>query len=250
MLSTGRARDVLRAEGQGRLLRGTRAKRNLWLSFWRGSDPARRSRRVTTPVPSLARRALAEGIGTFALVFAGCGAIVTDSERHGALGVVGVGLVFFLVLLAAIAALGHVSGAHFNPGVSLSFLLTRHLPGRDLAAYVIAQLIAHHLNGDLVEAVATVLGLLKGTYGLAVVCPLFPGVVVGARLGSPLVLGLGDGENYLASDSSAFVGRTDRVVYLQDRQLCVVEADWEWECADDTGHADDRAAERREHGYW
>jgi aquaporin NIP len=89
--------------------------------------------------PSLGRRAAAEAIGTFALVFAGCGAIVTDAERGGALGVVGVGLVFFLVLVAAIAALGHVSGAHFNPGVSLSFFLTRHLPARDLGAFWAAQ---------------------------------------------------------------------------------------------------------------
>ena len=97
---------------------------------------------MTAERPTLLRRAAAEGIGTFALVFAGCGAIVTDSQRHGALGVAGIGLVFFLVLLAAIAALGHVSGAHFNPGVSLSFFLTRHLPGRDLAAYVAAQVAA------------------------------------------------------------------------------------------------------------
>lgn len=89
--------------------------------------------------PGLLRRAAAEAIGTFALVLGGCGAIVTDSQQHGALGVVGVGLVFFLVLLAAIAALGHISGAHFNPGVSLSFFLTRHLPARDLAAYWVAQ---------------------------------------------------------------------------------------------------------------
>jgi MIP family channel proteins len=89
--------------------------------------------------PSLGRRAAAEAIGTFALVFAGCGAVVTNFERHGALGVVGIGLVFFLVLLAAIGALGHVSGAHFNPGVSLSFFLTRHLPARDLVAYWAAQ---------------------------------------------------------------------------------------------------------------
>jgi aquaporin NIP len=89
--------------------------------------------------PTLVRRAVAEAIGTFALVFAGCGAVVTDAQRHGALGVVGVGLVFFLVLLAAIASLGHVSGAHFNPGVSLSFFLTRHLPARDLFAYWAAQ---------------------------------------------------------------------------------------------------------------
>jgi len=88
---------------------------------------------------ALLRRATAEGLGTFALVFAGCGAIVTDA-RTGDLGAVGIGLVFFLVLLAAIASLGHISGAHFNPGVSLSFFLTRHLPARDLGAYWAAQL--------------------------------------------------------------------------------------------------------------
>ena len=94
-----------------------------------------------TSRPGLAQRAAAEAVGTFSLVLAGCGAIVTDHLRHGALGVVGIGLVFFLVLLAAIAALGHVSGAHFNPGVSLGFFLTRHLPARDLGTYVTAQLI-------------------------------------------------------------------------------------------------------------
>jgi aquaporin NIP len=103
--------------------------------------------------PSLGRRAVAEAIGTFALVFAGCGAIVTDAERDGALGVVGVGLVFFLVLLAAIASLGHVSGAHFNPGVSLSFFLTRHLPARDLGAYWVAQAIGGVVAALLLLAV-------------------------------------------------------------------------------------------------
>jgi aquaporin NIP len=103
--------------------------------------------------PALVRRAAAEGIGTFALVFAGCGAIVTDAERDGALGVVGVGLVFFLVLLAAIAALGHISGAHFNPGVSLSFFLTRHLPARDLAAFWAGQFLGATAAGLLLLAV-------------------------------------------------------------------------------------------------
>lgn len=90
--------------------------------------------------PSLGRRPGAEAIGTFALVFAGCGAIVTDAQRDGALGTLGIALVFGLVILAAFAALGHVSGAHFNPAVSISFWLTRHLPARDLAVYLAAQL--------------------------------------------------------------------------------------------------------------
>ena len=91
--------------------------------------------------PDLLRRTVAEALGAFALVFAGCGAIVTNAHTHGALGAVGVSLVFGLVILAGIAALGHVSGAHFNPAVTLSFFLTRHLPGRDALAYLAGQLI-------------------------------------------------------------------------------------------------------------
>jgi glucosamine--fructose-6-phosphate aminotransferase (isomerizing) len=96
---------------------------------------------------------------------------------------------------------------------------------------VIAQLIAYHLNGDLVEAVRTVLPMLKGTYGLAVISPRNPDLIVGARLGSPLVLGLGQSENFLASDPSALIGNTGKVVYLKDRQMCVVTPD-EWHILD------------------
>jgi glucosamine--fructose-6-phosphate aminotransferase (isomerizing) len=101
----------------------------------------------------------------------------------------------------------------------------------DTDTEVIAQLIALHLDGDLVEAVRKVLPLLKGTYGLAVVSPRFPDVVIGARLGSPLVVGLGQGEQYLASDPSALVSNTQKVVYLKDRQLCVLTPE-RWEVLD------------------
>jgi len=101
----------------------------------------------------------------------------------------------------------------------------------DTDTEVLAQLIAKHLNGDLVEAVRKTLQLVKGTYGLAVVSPRNPEVIVGARLGSPLVVGLGEGENFLASDPSALVGLTEKVVYLQDHQLCSLSAD-DWHVLD------------------
>jgi glucosamine--fructose-6-phosphate aminotransferase (isomerizing) len=101
----------------------------------------------------------------------------------------------------------------------------------DTDTEVIAQLIAHHLNGDLVESVAKVLRLLKGTYGLAVVSPRFPDLVVGARLGSPLVLGIGQGEHLLASDPGALLGKTEKVVYLHDHQMAVLTADT-WQILD------------------
>jgi glucosamine--fructose-6-phosphate aminotransferase (isomerizing) len=95
----------------------------------------------------------------------------------------------------------------------------------DTDTEVIAQLIARNLDEDLLEAVSRTLPLLKGTYGLAVISPRCPDVVVGARLGSPLVMGIGEGEHFLASDPAALVGQTDKVVYLQDHQVCALTAD-------------------------
>jgi glucosamine--fructose-6-phosphate aminotransferase (isomerizing) len=109
----------------------------------------------------------------------------------------------------------------------------------DTDTEVVAQLVARELGdgrgsldaAELVDAVMKALALLKGTYGLAIVSPRCPGVVVGARLGSPLVLGIGHGENFLASDPSALAGKANRVVYLQDNQVCVLTAD-DWHLLD------------------
>ncbi len=101
----------------------------------------------------------------------------------------------------------------------------------DTDTEVIAHLIARQDEDDLVEAIRRVLPLLKGTYGLAVLSLREPGVLVGARLGSPLVLGIGDGENFLASDPSALADHAERVVYLDDHQLCVLTAD-DWHILD------------------
>ena len=90
--------------------------------------------------PELARRAAAEGLAAFALVFAGCGAIVADDVYGGALGVVGIALVFGLVITAMVYATGHLSGAHINPAVTIAFALTRHFPAREAASYIAAQL--------------------------------------------------------------------------------------------------------------
>ena len=89
----------------------------------------------------LPRAMLAEAIGTFALVFAGCGAIMVNAKTEGALGQVGIAITFGLVIMAMIYAAGHVSGAHFNPAVSFAFALTRHFPWRRLAGYWAAQAV-------------------------------------------------------------------------------------------------------------
>jgi aquaporin NIP len=91
------------------------------------------------PQPDLARRALAEGIAAFALVFAGCGAIVANAAYGGTLGTVGIALAFGLVIMVMVYATGHLSGAHINPAVTLAFTLTRHFPPREATAYIAAQ---------------------------------------------------------------------------------------------------------------
>jgi MIP family channel proteins len=83
---------------------------------------------------------VAEGLAAFALVFAGCGAIVTNASYDGALGAVGIALVFGLIIMVMIYATGHLSGAHINPAVTVAFTLTRHFPARDATAYIAAQL--------------------------------------------------------------------------------------------------------------
>jgi aquaporin NIP len=92
------------------------------------------------PRPSLARRCFAEGLATFALVFAGCGAVILDYERNGSIGATGIAAVFGLVIMVMVYATGHLSGAHINPAVTVAFSATRHFPIREAIAYIPSQL--------------------------------------------------------------------------------------------------------------
>lgn len=84
---------------------------------------------------------LAEAIGTFALVFAGTGAIVIDDVSHGAVTHVGVAITFGLIVMAMIYALGDVSGAHLNPAVTFGFWVARRMPARRAVAYIVSQFV-------------------------------------------------------------------------------------------------------------
>lgn len=105
--------------------------------------------------PGLLRRAAAEGLAAFALVFAGCGAIVADAKYDGSLGSVGIALVFGLVIMAMVYATGHLSGAHINPAVTIAFTLTRHFPAREAAGYVTAQMCGAAAGALLLAALWT-----------------------------------------------------------------------------------------------
>ena len=89
---------------------------------------------------SLKARLTAEFIGTYILVFAGTGAIVIEMLT-GAMGHVGIALTFGLVVTALIYAFGHISGAHFNPAVSIAFVVMGEFDKKELISYILAQVL-------------------------------------------------------------------------------------------------------------
>jgi aquaporin NIP len=93
----------------------------------------------------------AEMLGTFALVFAGTGAIVIDETSRGAVTHVGVALTFGLVVMAMIYTVGDISGAHLNPAVTLGFWAARRMPGREVLPYITSQTVAAILASSLLR---------------------------------------------------------------------------------------------------
>ena len=93
---------------------------------------------------------------------------------------------------------------------------------------VIAHLVDHLYDGDLFDAVQRATPRLKGAYAIAVFCRDEPQRVVGAREGSPLILGLGQGENFLASDAMALAGVTDQIVYLEEGDVVDLQLGKTW----------------------
>ena len=89
----------------------------------------------------------------------------------------------------------------------------------------VAHLIDHLYQGDLFEALQQACQRLVGAYALAVMCSEEPDRLVGARNGSPLVIGVGDNENFLASDALAIAGTTDQIIYLEDGDLVDLSTD-------------------------
>jgi glucosamine--fructose-6-phosphate aminotransferase (isomerizing) len=95
----------------------------------------------------------------------------------------------------------------------------------DTDTEVLAHLIEQFLNGSLVEAVSAALDHVEGAYGIAVVSTAEPETLVAARFGSPLLVGLGEGEYFVASDAAALLEHTREVVYLDEGEMAVVRSD-------------------------
>jgi len=91
------------------------------------------------------KRYVAEILGTFALVFCGTGAIIINQQTNGAITHVGVAITFGLIVMAMIYALGNISGAHLNPAVTIAFTLAKKFELKQVAPYIISQLLGAFL---------------------------------------------------------------------------------------------------------
>ncbi len=94
----------------------------------------------------------------------------------------------------------------------------------DTDTEVLAHLIRQFYDGDLTKAVRRALLLVQGTYGLAIVTKNEPGRIVVARMGSPMIIGHGEGENFVASDAAAFLHFTRDVTYMEDGEIATITA--------------------------
>lgn len=105
---------------------------------------------------SLKKRSLAELIGTFWLVFGGCGsAVLAAGFPELGIGFVGVSLAFGLTVLTMAYAIGHISGCHLNPAVSLGLVVGGRFPIKELPAYVVAQLVGAVIGASVLYAIAS-----------------------------------------------------------------------------------------------
>jgi len=117
-------------------------------------------------VPDREKAVLSEFVGTFALIFIGAGSIVANTLTQGAVGITGIALAHGLTIAVMVSAVGHISGGHFNPAVTVGFLATRRISAAMAAMYIGAQL----------------LGAVVAGYTLKVIVP--PEIAVASNLGA------------------------------------------------------------------
>lgn len=110
------------------------------------------------------KRLFAEALGTFALVFAGTGAIVINTVSGGVIGHAGIALTFGLVILAMIHTFGDISGAHLNPAVTLGFAAARRFAWREVPPYILAQVVGAFAASGLLRALFPSDGMLGATH--------------------------------------------------------------------------------------
>ncbi|KAL4563390.1 hypothetical protein LXL04_027431 [Taraxacum kok-saghyz] len=96
------------------------------------------------------QKLIAEFLGTYFMVFAGCGVVVVDTQKDHMIGQAGIAIVWGVVVMVMIYSVGHISGAHFNPAVTIAFASIKRFPIKNIPAYVVAQILASTLaSGSL-----------------------------------------------------------------------------------------------------
>ena len=121
------------------------------------------SDRNTSPPNPLVQKTAAEAVGTFALVFAGCGAVMVNEISGGALASVGVAAVFGLIIMVMIYSVGHISGAHFNPAVTIAFAATGRMQRNEALPYIAGQVAAALLAAVALRVIFGPVGSLGAT---------------------------------------------------------------------------------------
>lgn len=130
------------------------------------------------------RRYLAELIATFALVFIGAGAVLTNTFSKGAVGLTGIALAHGLVLMAMVYATAHISGGHVNPAVTIAMLFARKINLRRAVGYIIAQLVGAALAGSLLWLIFPnmITTVHLGAPDLGAGVPVLTGIIIEAVL--------------------------------------------------------------------
>ena len=104
---------------------------------------------------------LAEIIGTFCLIFCGTGAIIINQESGGVISHVGVAITFGLIVMAMIFSLGSISGAHFNPAVTIAFWVAKEFPAKEIFPYIVSQLAGAMLASGLLHLLFLYMAFIK-----------------------------------------------------------------------------------------
>lgn len=136
-------------------------------------------------MPVIARRATAELLGTFVLVFFGCGAVVMDSFPNARYGLMGIALVHAVALAIAVTMTMRISGGHCNPAVTAGLLAIRRISARDAAAYVVAQLVGAVLAVFLLKMLLPAAVASLAAWGTPA---LHPSVTFGKGIGIEAIL--------------------------------------------------------------
>ncbi|XP_042011116.1 aquaporin NIP1-1-like [Salvia splendens] len=91
------------------------------------------------------QKIIAETLGTFFLIFAGCGAVAVNADKDKVITLPGIAIVWGLVVMVMVYSVGHISGAHFNPAVTLAFATCKRFPWKQVPAYIVAQVVGSTL---------------------------------------------------------------------------------------------------------